>query len=289
MSAITGYDITIPCSLGITKDEVEKKFRENCKQYVFQKEIGKSGYEHFQCRIRLKKAKRFNTLKKEGFWIKGNWSITSKDIYLAGDNFYVMKEDTRVDGPFCEKDEVKVVTRQLKDFLLKDLRKYQIDIIAKATEYNDRNIYLIYDKIGNLGKSILAEYMEYLGITEEIPPFRLMDDIFQWVLSRGMKTGFKKSYIFDLPRGMKKDRLGDFYSGIEVIKNGVAYDKRYSGTKARFDRPAVFVFTNTLPKFELMSKDRWIIWEILGDYSYKVKTPKDYENLELQMNGIPFF
>ena len=27
-----------------------------------------------------------------------------------------------------------------------------------------------------------------------------------------------------MPRGMKKDKLEDFYSGIEVIKNGVAHD-----------------------------------------------------------------
>ena len=65
-----------------------------------------------------------------------------------------------------------------------------------------------------------------------------------------------------MPRGMKKDKLGDFYAGIEVIKNGVAYDKRYTAKKTRFDRPRIFVFTNTLPVFELLSKDRWQVWEV---------------------------
>ena len=31
---------------------------------------------------------------------------------------------------------------------------------------------------------------------------------------------------FDLPRGMKRNKLADLYYGIEAIKNGVAYDKR---------------------------------------------------------------
>jgi hypothetical protein len=103
--------------------------------------------------------------------------------------------------------------------------------------------------------------MEYEGLAEEIPPFRLMDDIFQWVATRPIKS----AYIVDMPRGMKKDKLGDFYSGIEVIKNGVAYDKRYTAKKIRFNRPRIFVFTNTLPELNLMSKDRWVIWTIINN------------------------
>jgi len=70
-----------------------------------------------------------------------------------------------------------------------------------------------------------------------------------------------------MPRGMKKDKLGEFYSGIEVIKNGVAYDKRYSPKKLRFDRPAIVVFTNELPEFSLMSIDRWNVWEMTDSHN----------------------
>ena len=41
----------------------------------------------------------------------------------------------------------------------------------------------------------------------------------------------KGCYVFYLPRGMKKDELADLYSGIEIFKNGVAYDKRNHATK----------------------------------------------------------
>ena len=33
---------------------------------------------------------------------------------------------------------------------------------------------------------------------------------------------------------LKKDKLADLYSGIEVIKNGVCYDKRYHAKKLWF-------------------------------------------------------
>ena len=131
--------------------------------------------------------------------------------------------------------------------------------------------------------------MEYVGIAEEIPSWRMMDDIMQWVMSRGLQNGFKKAYLVDMPRGMKKDKMADFWSGIETVKNGVAFDKRNYAKKARFDRPQIFVFTNVLPKFELMSKDRWKIWEIQKDHSYLEKVPKDYEEKELELNGKALF
>ena len=58
-----------------------------------------------------------------------------------------------------------------------------------------REIGLIYDRRGNCGKSIFLEYLESQKLAEEVPPFRLMDDIFQWVCSRPIK----KCYILIYP------------------------------------------------------------------------------------------
>lgn len=128
-------------------------------------------------------------------------------------------------------------------------------------ELDDRHINIIYDVRGNLGKSIMCEYLEYEGLAFEIPPFRLMEDIMAFIMN------FKvyPCYMVDMPRGMKKDKLGEFYSGLETLKNGLAYDKRYEGKKIRFDRPQIFVFTNSLPDFNLMSPDRWRVMETTAD------------------------
>jgi len=271
--SIALFDVTIPVDKYTTQD-LQDLLRNLAKRWTFQTEEGKTGYQHYQVRLSLKIRKRFSTIKKEvkegRGMILGHISPTSNPTFYAGDFFYVMKEDTRIAGPWKDTDEIKIMTKQLKWFQNQKLRKFQKDIITEANIFCMRTINLIWDTTGCCGKSLLSEHMEYIGLAEEIPPFRLMDDIYQWVCSRGLKIGFKKAYIVDLPRGMKKDRLGDFYSGIEVIKNGVAYDKRYSGTKQRFDRPRIFVFTNTLPSFNLMSKDRWVIWKIMPDFSYEI-------------------
>lgn len=247
---------------------VRKWFEGIAKKYTFQVEEGDSGYIHIQGRISLCKKRRKPELLKL-FKTKKSFAPMYLEPTISKEHkkvaFYVLKEDTRIEGPFNDTDEIKVETKQLQLFKGYTLRPYQKSIIEISQQFCMRTIDLVYDTTGNCGKSILSEYMEYLGLSEEVPSFRMMDDIFQWVCSRPIK----KSYIVDMPRGMKKDRLGDFYSGIEVIKNGVAYDKRYHAKKIRFDRPRVFVFTNTLPNLSLMSGDRWKIWIIDKDYTLK--------------------
>lgn len=253
------WDFTLP-RLDLDENILKDNLRKQCKKYSFQLEKGESGYEHWQGRVSLIKKKSLkaliNSFSVYTHWAKAHFSITSSNA--KGDMFYVIKDDTRIDGPWTEKDEIKIITTQMKLFNSWGLLPWQETAKEICQQFCLRTIDLIYDPIGNAGKSLFSEHMEYEGLAEEIPPFRMMDDIFQWVATRPIKS----AYIVDMPRGMKKDKLGDFYSGIEVIKNGVAYDKRYTAKKIRFNRPRVFVFTNTLPALDLMSKDRWCIWTI---------------------------
>ena len=77
---------------------------------------------------------------------------------------------------------------------------------------DDRTIHLVYDPIGNAGKSIFCEWLEYHGHAYEIPPFRAMEDIMQCVMS--IKT--QKAFIIDMPRAMKKDKLENFMLVLNV-------------------------------------------------------------------------
>lgn len=232
------------------------------KHYCFQLELGDNGYRHYQGRLSLIKKRRYaekHLLLKLFKEKPPNYlEPTTNAESTRGEAFYVCKDDTRISGPWKDTDEVRYDTKQLRIFNKMPLRPWQQRLRDMADSFDMRKIDIIYDAQGNIGKSMFSEFMEYEGLAEEIPPFRLMDDIFQWVCSRPVK----KCYIIDMPRGMKKDKLGDLYAGIEVIKNGVAYDKRYNAKKLRFDRPRIFVFTNTLPCFDLMSKDRWNVWTV---------------------------
>lgn len=257
-SQVTGYDVTFPCDR-FTEEDVRNIMYDYATKWVFQKEKGKTGYEHFQCRMRLRQKRRLSTLLAEGTFKGGNLSITSSDVHLNNNFNYVMKDDTRIGGPWKDTDVPKPPkTRQLTTFLKHEMYPWQKDCLKIVETEEDRNITLIRCPHGNNGKSIFAEFLEYLQQAYEIPAMRSMEDIMQCVCS----IGKQKCFVIDMPRGMKKTKLGEFYSGIEMLKNGVAYDKRYHFKKIRFDRPQILVFTNSWPDFKLVSPDRWQLYEI---------------------------
>jgi hypothetical protein len=261
----TCFDFTLKYDEAYTDAHtLGKDLAEICKpKSTFQLERSITGYDHWQGRVITKKQYRENEIRRIGkeTFLKGiHWSVTCNANKNNMD--YVTKNYTRIEGPWEVKDFNKILTWQLKEFNTYGLWHWQQKIKDLCVVKDMRSIHLIYDQKGHCGKSLFCEYLEFNNIAEEVPPFRLMDDIFQWVHS----VAGKNAYIFDMPRAMKKDRLGDFYSGIEIIKNGVAYDKRYNAKKIRFNRPQVFVFTNTLPVMEFMSKDRWKIWTINSEH-----------------------
>lgn len=261
MSKVTGFDFTVP-ETKYTFEELVEHLKDWCKCWVFQKEMGDSGYIHYQGRVRLIKARRFSTLKTTDFLKGGRFTPTTGEEFKKKSFAYVMKADTRVEGPWDDRDflEPPKKTRQLEEFLNYEMYGWQKAILEKLPVYDDRHIWIILCKSGNNGKSIFSEYLEYKGLAYEIPPMRSMEDIMGVV----MGIPDQKNFTIDMPRGMKKKDLAEFYAGVESIKDGKAYDKRYSWKKKRFSRPNVFVFTNTLPDFDLMSPDRWTVKEIVG-------------------------
>lgn len=261
----TAWDFTLKYDDKYNEENhLGKHLKEIAKGHsTFQLEESIEGYKHWQGRIITKKQYRENEILKiarEGF-LKGiHWSLTSNANKNNMD--YCSKDFTRIKGPWEISKLNKVLTKQMEWFLKQELRPWQSQLKKLIEPFDMRKIHLVYDERGNNGKSLFTEYMELEDRIYELPPYRLMDDIFQWVCS----VGGQKAFAVDMPRGMKKDKLGDFYSGIEIIKNGVAFDKRYNAKKIRFTRPNIVVFTNELPVLNLMSLDRWVIWEIDEDH-----------------------
>lgn len=48
----------------------------------------------------------------------------------TGEAFYVSKLDTRVEGPWSDRDEVKVMTRQLRSFMKEEFYPWQSKVKA---------------------------------------------------------------------------------------------------------------------------------------------------------------
>lgn len=253
----------------ITKGEIEPchiadVLRGWASKWVFQLEKGEeSGYLHYQGRINLIKPKSADALKKKlDLELPGIYVCpTSNATFQKGDFSYAMKTDTREEGPWSDSNGPKKMTRQLKEFMDHQMYPWQLKVIEIAKTWDTRKITVILDEVGNTGKSMLTEWMEFHDVGFEVPSMTQMEDIMQCC----MCLPAQRAYMIDMPRGLKKDKLASFYAGIECLKNGVMYDKRYSFKKRRIDRPQVIVFTNMMPDVALLSADRWDFRRITGD------------------------
>lgn len=113
-----------------------------------------------------------------------------------------------------EMEEQPEMTMQLELFQRNPLDPWMQTVVDMSQQFCMRTINVIYNTHDNNGKSMLCEYMEYHKKALEIPAFRMMKDIMQCVMSQKPS----KCYLIDMPRGLKKDKLGEFYSGIECLR-----------------------------------------------------------------------
>lgn len=117
---------------------------------------------------------------------------------------------------------------------------------------------MIYCPDGNIGKSTLVGWIRAYKLGRALPPVNDYKDMLRIVCDLPVS----KAYIIDMPRALKKDKLWGFYSAIETIKDGYAYDDRYHFKEKIFDCPNIWIFSNIKPDFKLLSKDRWKIYNV---------------------------
>jgi hypothetical protein len=229
---------------------------EHCKKWSFQQEKAPTtGRLHFQGRLWLKKKARLGAVIKM-FPRLSHLTITSEAARSNDD--YVTKSETRVAGPWKSTDkEPTPCPRQLRGITL---RPWQQHVVNDANVWDTRTINIIYDPVGNSGKSTLGSHILYAGVGRKIPFSNDFRDIMRMIMC--MPTS--KLYIMDMPRSLNKDHLYQFYAAIEEIKNGYAYDDRYAFKEKQFDCPNIWIFTNKLPDQRMLSADRWKLWEIVN-------------------------
>jgi len=278
-SACATWDLTVWHDQCTDRTDLRKFLTENAKKFSYQLEKNGDGKLHWQIRLSLfKKKKKFQLLATIPF-ANTNVSPTSSDVHAAKKFNYVMKADTRVDGPWTDTDDVEPpkLTKQLERFMRHTLRPWQTEIVnlisLQDDDLEDRKIIYILDEVGNSGKSIFCEWLEFNSKAYEIPMMSQMEDIMQCC----MCIKEQSCYIIDMPRGLKKDKLASFFGGVECLKNGVMYDKRYAFKKRRIDRPNVVIFSNCMPDLSLLSGDRWSIYIMQPDYSLKKHDPSVHD------------
>lgn len=246
------YDFTLFDEISTT--DVRNELKKHCKKYCFQKEKGdKTGVIHYQGRFSLKIKKRLNEAIKLLDWDKFHLSVTSNEN--KGNSFYVMKDETRLEGPFTDENDV-YIPKDIKN--IKELKPWQATLRNMLKEYNERTVDVVYEEKGNIGKTTLTRYMMLYDDAEMLPFCNDYKDIMRMAFD----VGEKKIYLIDMPRAINKEKLFHFFSGIETLKSGYCYDDRYKFTRRLFDRPRICVFTNVKPDQSLLSKDMWKIWSV---------------------------
>lgn len=231
--------------------EITKILSNHCKKWCFQlEECPTTSRKHMQGRFSLKMKKYKTTIPFK----LGNFSITSGEN--CNNDFYVLKVDSRIKGPWKDSDEVIYIPRQIRE--IENLRPWQEEIIEKMKIWDTRTINCIYCPNGNIGKSVLVGWVRAYKLGRCLPPVNDYKDMLRMVCD--LPTSH--AYLIDMPKAIKKDKLGGFYSAIETIKDGYAYDDRYSFKEKVFDCPNIWIFTNTLPDFNLLSSDRWQVWQV---------------------------
>lgn len=246
-------------------DSLTKWLNANCKKWTFQKEQGDSGYVHWQGRFSLikKRIKSVVLKMQSGF----NYIEPTAISNHLDEFFYAMKEDTRLEGPWRDQQSSPsgsapaYIPRQYRDI---QLRPWQEKVLQTANEFNSREINLIYDPVGNNGKSTVASIAELMHNGLDMPPLNDFKELVALLCDICVDRSLRQvsPIFFDLPRAIDKTRLHGLYSAIEQVKKGKIYDCRYHYKSWWIDSPVIWVFSNIQPDLNLLSHDRWKIWTI---------------------------
>lgn len=240
-----------------------------CKAFVFQLEEGEKTHKlHYQGRCSLIKKKRPHLGKKqfkETFekYLDGvSWYFnpTTNAEYTKGSFNYVMKDDTRIDGPWCDNDIPRYVPRHIRGI---DPYPFQQQVLDSMHVYDDRHVNCIIDPTGNNGKSVLSALIRNRGgITIPVcgDSERLIATVCDILLAK--QTHQPKLVAIDLPRAINNKRLNMMMTAIEVVKDGWVVDTRNRLREWEYDKPQIWVFTNNDIPTHYMSADRWIFWNI---------------------------
>ena len=144
-------------------------------------------------------------------------------------------------------------------------REWQSWFIEKATkqEIDSREVLVVYDRIGNTGKSFLRSNFSLLYPNETC---NLQNGYSQNMFHAAGKVDELKYVLMDLSRS---DINSVNYSAIEQIKNGNFDTCKYNNENICFDPPFFAIFTNFKLDWWSLSLDRWSLLYINKDHTFK--------------------
>lgn len=234
------WDFTASKDKGWTIDRVREILEPIAERYVIGDEEGENGYQHLQGRVVFKIGKELGAC--QNLMPGVHWSQSH-----VRDFNYCEKE-----GHFFRSWE-----KGLREYQMLQLKCWQGMAVALLKETDERSVHVLYDPVGNIGKTYLAKYCQVNHIAQYVPPMQDAQDFMAFAMAKPAKA-----YIFDMPRSESVKQRKGMWSAIEQIKNGYLYDKRYSFRDMWIEPPQILVICNELPDVESLSRDRWHFYRV---------------------------
>lgn len=248
MTAPKWYDMTAWPTNGYTMENLKDKLEPIADRYVIGFEHATTTErEHYQIRVVFK-------AEHEETWVRGQFPGCHTSPTKVRNFNYCEKE-----GNFYRSWE-----KGLNKFAGIQLRKWQGMAISAMLETDDRQIMVVYDPVGGIGKTTLARYMVINRIATYVPPMSDAQDFMAFAMAKP-----SKAYIFDMPRSESVKQKKGMWSAVEQIKNGYLYDKRYSFRDMWIEPPKIIIICNELPDMDSLSADRWKFYRVSNDGLYE--------------------
>lgn len=237
------YMMTIPRT--VSKRALRVMIEKNdCKKWIIGKETGKNGYEHWQVRLETSNDSFFEWMQEH---------IPTAHVEKSDNGVDECRYETKEGQYVMYSDRVQNLMQRYGAFRPNQKRAMQA---LQAT--NDRQVVVWYDETGNVGKSWFTGALWERGLAYVTPPtIDTVKGLIQWVASCYIDGGWRPYVIIDVPRSWKWSE--QLYSAIESIKDGLIYDTRYHSRMINIRGVKVLVMTNTMPKLDKLSQDRWCI------------------------------
>lgn len=277
----------------LIKEYVQKLY-EDLQKYIptiskmasYQYECGLETFNHhIQMRIKLIKPKCFSPKDDKGIkelinngMLKGCHITPTCNTALDNNDWnYLLKADTKQDDHYYFASNKWTITntngesrletlseniyipRQYRNLILLMWQQWIIDNLDK---FDTRIINYVYDPLGCKGKSTLAGIADLMYNCVDMPPINDFEKLIATLcdICMGKDLRSPKAVFIDLPRAMEKNKLHGFIQTCEQIKKGKLYDVRHHYKEYWIDSPQIWIFSNTLIDFDLLSRDRWKLW-----------------------------
>ena len=244
--------------IGILKELKNAWSEFDGKKYVIGYEKGRNGYRHIQGRIQISANTDYKIVERIGKHKTRTRNGSRMFDKLSGCGIHCEKTEQWTDyeskdGYFISSDDTMEVRAQRFGTHTED----QKAVLRLLESNNDREVTVWYDQTGNVGKSWLTGHLWERHKAHYIRMTGSAESMIKDTCSK-MSKERRPIVIIDIPRATKWNN--DLYQAIEVIKDGLIDDPRYSSNAINIRGTKVLIMCNTKPKLDKLSEDRWIFY-----------------------------